>query len=115
MKLTLLLLSQYLLTYVPNGVDVTKPTPEQKTALTAHVEYLETQHRSGRLLIGGRVLDPDAVAGLVVVEVAGEAEAQALVAEDPAVRAGVLKAKVQPFRTVWLPQCKPAEAAKSAR
>ena len=60
-----------------------------------HVDYLLALHQTGQLIMGGPFADESG--GLVILSVADITEAEQLVADDPAVVSGILKAKIQ----VW--------------
>ena len=57
-----------------------------------HVGYLLGLHKAGKLVMGGPFSDSSG--GLVVLEVTGVDEAQRLIAQDPAIVANILTAKV---------------------
>jgi uncharacterized protein len=73
-----------------------RPVTEQN--LGAHRAYMEKLYVEGRLLWGGPFLD-DEGGGLAVVRAAGNEEAAALLADDPAIRNGIF---IGSMRT-WYP------------
>ncbi len=74
-------------------------TPEERTAVSAHVTYLERLAAAGVVLLFGRTQTTDpGTFGIVIFRAASLAEAERLTADDPAVRAGVMRAELFPFR-----------------
>ena len=72
-------------------------------ALSGHVRYWNEQRAAGRaVLAGGMNGDYWDNVALIILDVATEAEAKALVAADPAVKAYVFQAQVRPFDTSWV-------------
>lgn len=102
---------QFLLSMIPSGIDVSQLTPDQMEAFKGHLASLKRLHQNGQLLTAGHTTDPAHVVGIVVVEAANAAEAEKLVADDPAVRAGFLKVTVQPFELVLPPGAAGCSAA----
>jgi uncharacterized protein YndB with AHSA1/START domain/uncharacterized protein YciI len=87
-----------------------KATPEEEKAVSAHAGYIKGLAEKGVVILAGPSFDPpiypegDKVVkfemsppGIVVFEAADEAAAKAIVDADPAVQAGVFKARVNPF------------------
>ncbi len=54
-----------------------------------HVAYWKARLDEGKVLVFGPVLDPKEVFGIAIVEIKDEAEIRSLIANDPAVKAGV--------------------------
>ena len=79
--------------------------------MRAHGERIQQLHLSGVLLTGGHTTGTDNPSGLLVVSAQDETAARAIADADPAVRAGMLKALVQPFDLVIAP---PAPSALTA-
>ena len=74
------------------------PTDEEAVILGEHVDYLARLGDEGRLLLAGRTQTHDAETfGIVIFEAPPE-EAEQVVSADPAVRAGVMTAKLHPYR-----------------
>jgi uncharacterized protein YciI len=59
--------------------------------LTAHERYISDLRARGKLGAGGRIEAPDDLVGLVIFRAIPLEEAQQLLGEDPAVKAGVLR------------------------
>ena len=78
------------------------PTPDEAAAVSAHVSYLMGHADEGRMHLYGRTDTSDErTLGLVVFEAADEAEARALMEADPAVREGVMRAELFPYRIAY--------------
>ncbi|MEA2336089.1 MAG: hypothetical protein QOE82_96 [Thermoanaerobaculia bacterium] len=77
--------------------------PAANEALNGHVKYWNDQRAAGRAVFAGGMNGDywDNVA-LIILDVPTEAEAKALVAADPAVKAYVFQAQVRPFDTSWV-------------
>jgi uncharacterized protein YciI len=76
--------------------------PDQARAAAiqnAHQAYLETLSRQRINLLYGPFLDSGEPRGLLVLDAGSEAEARALMADDPHVKAGNLVVEVKPWRT----------------
>jgi uncharacterized protein len=61
---------------------------EEMALMGAHATYWTTHLEAGRVVVFGPVADPEGVWGLAVLEVDERAEAEALVAQDPAILSG---------------------------
>ena len=70
-------------------------TPEQHDVFQRHGDYLEELHARGVVRFAGRC--DGGPSALVVIEVADEAEARRVMAQDPSVAAGVQQAELYPF------------------
>jgi uncharacterized protein YciI len=66
----------------------------------AHLRHLFTLRRRGQLVLYGPVTGAGALRGIGVLTVPAREEAEALMADDPAVRAGRLRADVRPWLTM---------------
>ena len=65
----------------------------------AHLRHLFTLRKRGQLVLFGPVDGAGALRGIGVLTVPNRDEAEALMADDPAVRAGRLRAEVRPWFT----------------
>jgi uncharacterized protein YciI len=79
-------------------------TSSQDTATAAeiqkgHLAYMETLHAQGKLPVAGPFGDDGPARGIVVYRVKDVAEAKALAADDPAVKAGRLVLDAYPWMT----------------
>jgi uncharacterized protein YciI len=74
-------------------------TPEERAAVAEHVVYLERLAEAGVVLLFGRTQTTDAATfGIVIFRAASPAEAERRMADDPAVRARVMRGELFPFR-----------------
>lgn len=86
------------------------PTPEEARAIGAHFAYLQALAEAGRLFMAGRTLNTDASSfGIALYEARDDDAAQAVLRDDPAVREGVMRGEVLPFRAaLWAGDPRPA-------
>jgi uncharacterized protein YciI len=74
-------------------------TAAERAAVSGHVAYLERLAETGTVLLFGRTQTTDAATfGIVILRVDSPGAARRIMAEDPAVRAGVMRAELFPFR-----------------
>jgi uncharacterized protein YciI len=105
--------------HAPVGYDVTNPanleplvlgflvrgpntTQDKATAAElqkGHLAYMDSLHAKGKLVMAGPFLDSAPARGIVVYRVKDVAEAKALAADDPAVKAGRLVLDAYPWMT----------------
>jgi len=71
--------------------------PGEQTGFAAHSRNLSRLRTEGRILMGGRY----GAVGLMLVRAGSEAEVRQLLAADSAVAAGVFKAEINVWRTVY--------------
>lgn len=78
-------------------------TPQEANAVEAHFGYLKHLTELGHLVLAGRTVPSDESAfGVVVLRVPSEEAARALAMDDPAVRGGVMRVELFPFRLALL-------------
>lgn len=75
---------------------------DPKQALHEHQIYLQQLMQSGKLLMAGLFRD-DAGGGIAVLDSSDEAFARRLMEDDPAVRSGLLSARLRPWQMVFNP------------
>jgi uncharacterized protein len=76
-------------------------SPAEVALLKRHYRYLSGLMRDGRLLLAGPCLDEGGF-GVVLIQAAGEREAIELAEGDPAVREGLFRGELHPFRvSLW--------------
>lgn len=79
------------------------PTEAEQEATMDHFSYLKRAVDRGDVLLAGRTNTRDeSTFGIVVFKAESDEAAQAFVDEDPAVKAGVMTAKLFPFRLAML-------------
>ena len=69
-----------------------KPFAEQ--GLRPHFDYWVAQYKAGKVASAGPVGDDS---GLVILRLSGQAEADAILAADPAIAAGIFTGTVRPY------------------
>ena len=74
-------------------------TPAEREAVAAHAAYLHQLAAAGVVLLFGRTQTTDASTfGIVIYRASSPDEAARIMADDPAVRADVMRAELFPFR-----------------
>ena len=67
--------------------------------MSEHFVYLKKLLEEGKLILAGPVIDPDDTKGIYILNAESEADARNLMANDPAVIAGVQRLdEFKPFR-----------------
>jgi uncharacterized protein len=75
------------------------PSASEEPVLVEHFAYLKALAERGVLLLAGRTLDRDESAfGIVIFRADTEREARRIMLADPAVKAGVMRARLFPYR-----------------
>ena len=69
---------------------------EEKARIVMHFDYLKSLLADGKLILGGMTTDD--YAGYLVIEAANQAEAEKIMAADPAVSGNVYKGELHPFQ-----------------
>lgn len=87
----------YLVIYRPGPSWVQGKRVSQQP-LAGHAPYLLGLYEKGSMKLAGPLMDD--AGGAVVLEAADEAEAKAMVADDPAVKSGVFVAEMHPWHLV---------------
>ncbi|HEY9286199.1 MAG TPA: YciI family protein [Pyrinomonadaceae bacterium] len=94
----------YVLRLTPRLRDGKNWTDQDNAAVGRHFRRLQQLHSEGKVVLAGKTAD-DADAGqfgVVILEVASEDEARKIMEEDDAVRAGVMTARLFPFRVALI-------------
>ncbi|MEZ4219762.1 MAG: redoxin domain-containing protein [Polyangiaceae bacterium] len=76
---------------------VSAPTPTERDKVSQHFEYLKRLKQEGMLLLAGPSLEPPHV-GLVILRAVDRPQAERILAGDPAVAAGVFRARLQEMK-----------------
>lgn len=87
-----------LLTRGPNAGTGTRE--ERQQAQAAHMANIQRLADSGKLLVAGPFMDGGDWRGIFIFKCASLEEAQALVASDPLIKDGRLKAEIHPWLTM---------------
>ncbi len=86
----------YLILLRPSRADFLQTvTPDEQAVLGAHFVRLQKLQAEGKLLLAGPC--EDAAYGLVIVRTTSEDEAKGIMADDPAVKAGIFTAELHPY------------------
>ncbi|MEH7343194.1 YciI family protein [Bacillus sp. JJ1532] len=91
----------YQLKLIPSLLDEDNWTDKENNIVQEHFEVLQSLEKEGKLILAGRTLDTDPL-GLVILEVDTEEEAIELMENDPAVKKGIMEAKLSPYRLAIL-------------
>ena len=74
-------------------------TPEEDRIVRRHFEYLKSFTERGIVLLVGRTQNPDPTAfGIHILLASSEGEARRVVDDDPAVREGIMRADLYPYK-----------------
>ena len=81
----------------------TQPTQEESAIIEEHFQYLKVLTEKGVVKLAGRTLTTGEIPfGLVVFRAESEEAAHAIMDSDPAVKKGVMRATLFPFRVVLM-------------
>jgi uncharacterized protein YciI len=82
------------------GANRSQNDKEAEDIQKAHLAYMDSLHQQGKLLVAGPFTDDTDWRGIVIYRVKTIADAQALAAGDPAVKAGRLTLEAHPWMTL---------------
>ena len=94
-------MNTYLYRIQPARIEMLKDgsTEEEDRIIGEHFKYLSRLHDRGVVWMAGRTLTTDLSSfGIVIIQVEDEASADKLMKADPAVKLGVMKADLFPFK-----------------
>jgi uncharacterized protein YciI len=75
------------------------PTPEEIEAVSRHFAYLKDLTEKGVMILMGRTQNNDEnTLGIAIFEAEDESAARMIMENDPAVRAGVMRAVLYPYQ-----------------
>jgi len=87
----------------PARVGMLTDGPTAAAATAAPFEYLQGLAASGRMLLFGRTAnDDERTVGVVVFEAGDVEAAREFMANDPAVRPGIMRAELYPYRVAFM-------------
>ncbi|MBE9524238.1 MAG: hypothetical protein IMY76_04010 [Chloroflexi bacterium] len=87
------------------GMLTAAPTPREERILKEHYDYLRQLTEQGVLILAGRTLIEDEKSfGLVIFYADSEDLARNIMATDPAVKEGVMRAELFPYRVALMKQ-----------
>lgn len=75
------------------------PTPQEQAIVREHFDHLEALTEQGVMLLVGRTQDNSPrTFGIAIFQAESEEQAHAIMNDDPAVRKGIMRAELFPFR-----------------
>ena len=75
------------------------PTPDEATLVAQHLAYLQELAAQGVVVLAGRTLNVDErTFGVVIFRASSEQAAYSIMNNDPAVRNGIMRAELYPYR-----------------
>ena len=84
------------------------PTPQEEAILSQHFDYLKALTVQGVVVLAGRTLNTDESSfGIVILTAASEDAARAIMHNDPAVKQGVMRAELFPYRIALMASGQP--------
>lgn len=93
----------YTLKLVPRLLDDTNWTSLEKIAVDQHLSSLKRLLEEGVLVLAGRTLDEDEkMFGIVIFEAETDEQAEHIMLNDPAVKAGIMVAELHPYRVALI-------------
>ena len=98
-------LEEYLYLIQPMRVEMlwAGPTPQEAEIVSQHFSYLEALTDQGIVILAGRTLNTDESSfGIVIFKAESEEAARVIMNDDPAVEAGVMRAKLFPYRVALM-------------
>lgn len=92
----------YLLTLVDRlaGVDPASWSDADRAVAQRHFEYVSHGFREGTFCFVGRSIEPSPI-GVGVLEAADEDAARRVMENDPAVKEGIMTARLVPFKVIF--------------
>ena len=91
----------YRLTPIRTEMVTVGPTLEERAVIDAHFAHLEALTAQGVTLLVGRTQDNSLrTFGIVIFQAESDEQAHEIVNSDPAVRKGIMRAELFPFRIV---------------
>ena len=99
------ILNQYLYKIQPNRLEmVTRgPTDEETAILSEHFSYLKSLTDEGVVLVFGRTQNNDpSTFGITIFRAESEEAARSIMDNDPAVKRGVMRAELFPYKVAGL-------------
>lgn len=75
-------------------------TEDERSIMHKQISYWMDKQNQGIALVFGPVLNPSAPHGLAIIEVENEEQVPKLIAEDPAVIAGIMPTEFYPMKAI---------------
>lgn len=83
----------YVMVFLKAGENRTQTAQEAKKIQEQHMQHLDRMHKEGKLLMAGPFTDEHEIKGILVMNSIDIDEVKNIVEEDPAIKAGRLKAE----------------------
>jgi uncharacterized protein YciI len=90
-------MKKYIMAFLKDGPNKTLDSAQRQALQIGHLKNITRLAKEGRLVVAGPFLDNWNVAGIFIFNVATVEEAKALVATDPAVKAGIFEMELHPW------------------
>ncbi|MCP4536627.1 MAG: hypothetical protein GY832_05730 [Chloroflexi bacterium] len=100
-------ITQYLYTIHPTRPEMLSdgPTDNEAEIVSQHFGYLKDLTERGVVILAGRTLNTDeSTFGTVIFKAQSEKAARQVMESDPAVKNGVMRAKLYPYRVALMAQ-----------
>ena len=93
-------MNQWLYTLKPTRLGMlTEATPEEMETVSRHFAYLQDLTEKGVMILMGRTQNSDeSTFGICIFEAENKSAARMIMEADPAVRAGVMRAELYPYK-----------------
>jgi uncharacterized protein YciI len=98
-------MAQYLYRIQPTRIEMVSvgATPQEQEIVSQHFDNLKRLMEEGVVILAGRTLNgDDSTFGIVVFNAESEEEARRIMENDPAVRQGVMRAELFPYRVALI-------------
>lgn len=93
----------YQLKLIPSLLEESNWTDKENNIVQHHFEELQLLQKTEKLILAGRTLNMDSSGfGIVILEVDSEEEANTLMENDPAIKEGIMEAKLFPYRVALI-------------
>jgi uncharacterized protein YciI len=98
-------MKQFLYKITPTRLGMVEvgPTDQEAGIVKEHFRYLTSLTEKGTVLVFGRTQNADAKAfGIAILRAESEGEARSIMENDPAVKRGVMRAELYPYKVAGL-------------
>ncbi|WP_394129913.1 YciI family protein [Shewanella maritima] len=90
-------MKRYVMAFLRKGPNRDQPQKQADELQAAHLDNINRLANAGKLVLAGPFLDDGDLRGIYIFDVASVAEAKALTATDPAIKAGSLTMELIPW------------------
>ncbi|NDI33896.1 YciI family protein [Chengkuizengella sediminis] len=93
----------YVLKLIPKLLDESQWTDKEKDIVGRHFKALQQLQSEGQLILAGRTQNMDETTfGIVIFKAESENEANFIMENDPAVKEGIMTAKLHPYQVALI-------------